>query len=127
MLSQYLTTISFLTKTSNYLYTYLDKSPSWPDQRRVYVITIPTAKDFDAAKKSGGDFELIRKLQTFAEQARNVTIVDLAPYFLSNAAEFGRTYQDYTFTCDRHWGPLGNRVAADALLKTIYGLPASSD
>ena len=97
------------------------------DQRRVYVITIPTAKDFDAAKKSGGDFELIRKLQTFAEQARNVTIVDLAPYFLSNAAEFGRTYRDYTFTCDRHWGPLGNRVAADALLNTIYGLPASSD
>lgn len=105
----------------------LGELSSLAGHRQLYVIMIPTEKDFNAAKKNGGDFRLIRRLESFADEMPNVQILDLAPYFLSNAEEFNRAYKDYTFACDRHWGTLGNSVATDAILEAIYGLPADND
>jgi len=104
----------------------LSRIAALAEDRRLYIITIPTEKDFEAAKANDGEFELIRKLRSFAKRTHNVDIVDLAPHFLSDATEFGRAYEDYTFSCDRHWGALGNRVAADAILEAVYGLPGAN-
>jgi hypothetical protein len=96
-------------------------------QRPVYVITIPTERDFSFARTNGADFQLIRELKSFADQTDNVRIIDLLPYFLADADKFGRTYADYTLKCDQHWGSLGNRVAADAILNVVYGMPGHND
>lgn len=95
-------------------------------QRSVYVITIPTEKDFEVAKKNGGDFRLIRRLRSFADETENVEIIDLAPYFVADAEKYGRDFEDYTFACDRHWGKLGHRIAAEAVLEAVYGLEADN-
>lgn len=95
--------------------------------RPFYVVTIPTEKDFEVANTNGGDFELIRRLRNFSAQASNVKIIDLAPYFVADATAHRRSYHDYTFSCDRHWGRLGNRVAANAILKAVYQRPPIQD
>ncbi len=89
--------------------------------RRVYLFTIPVEQDFNAARKNGYHFSLVRRLKAFADRFDNLVYEDLLDDLLRNAEAEGHGYRDYTLGCDPHWGPLGHRFAADAVSRVLFG------
>ncbi len=102
------------------LYTYRRILQDAGD-RRVFLFSIPVEQDFNAARKNGYDFALVRRLKAFAGRYDNLVYKDLLVDFLRNAKAHGHAYRDYTLGCNPHWGPLGNKVAADAVFRVVFG------
>jgi hypothetical protein len=104
------------------LYTYRQILEA-AGQRRVYLFTIPVAQDFNAAKNRGYDFALVERLAAFADRYDNLFYTDLLGDFLRHAEANDHSYRDYTLGCDPHWGPLGHKVAAEAVFRVVFGTP----
>jgi lysophospholipase L1-like esterase len=88
--------------------------------RRVYLFTIPIEADFNAARRNGYRFQLVSVLERFAEAHDNLYYRDLLVDFLGHSERHGIPYRAYTLGCDPHWGPLGHRVAADAVRRIAF-------
>lgn len=85
----------------------------------LYVFVIPRDEDFLAHKSGRMKGRIGAALATFAQANPGVTVVDLLPHFLAYAEEHDISYKRFFLSFDPHWSPLGHRVAADAVLKTL--------
>jgi len=97
----------------------LEKLVDAAGDRRIWLLTIPTDKDF-AAGLRGEQSRLPRELASFAARFPNVRYRDLLPDFLGDARVNGRDYPEYLNECDHHWGKLGNRLVADRLQAWLF-------
>jgi len=88
--------------------------------RNVYLVTVPTERDATAAQESGYSFPLVDELGEFADGIDNVEYIDLLPSFLSYMHENNIAYDEFTLGCNRHWGALGNKVAADVVSESLF-------
>ncbi|MDH4023563.1 MAG: SGNH/GDSL hydrolase family protein [Gammaproteobacteria bacterium] len=95
-------------------------------ERRVWLLTVPTARDFAAARR-GEEFRLDEELGAFAARYPNVSFRDLLPDFLNDAAAHDREFTNYLLECDNHWGALGNQVVADWLQAWLFAPPPGTD
>jgi hypothetical protein len=87
--------------------------------RRVHIYTIPVETDVEAALTSGYDFPLVNDLTQFASRYSNVRYTDLLPATLDYMRAKDVPYVDLTLMCNRHWGPLGSKVAADSVSDAV--------
>lgn len=98
----------------------LDQLVRAAGKRRVFLVTIPTENDFEAARR-GEPSRLAGELAAFAAQYPNVRYRDLLPDFLSDASATGRSFPDYLLDCDNHWGKRGNELVAERLEGWLLG------
>jgi lysophospholipase L1-like esterase len=98
----------------------LDQLVRAAGDRRVWLLTIPTERDFAAALR-GERFRLPDEIGAFAARYPNVRYRDLLADFLDDAAASGREFSGYLIECDNHWGKLGNQVVADRLQGWLFG------
>ena len=77
---------------------------------------MPTDRDFGAFR-AGEPSPLARRLEEF-DARESVTVVDLLPLMAAKTRQWNR----YSFSCDYHWSPFANRVAASLLLKELNGV-----
>ncbi len=88
--------------------------------RRVTIFVIPRLRDLescDEPEQTG----IVAILKDFAASRPSVAVVDLLPHFARHAEANGLDYDAYFLSCDGHWSPLGNRVAAEAVIESVYG------
>ncbi len=97
----------------------LDQLVRAAGDRRVWLLTIPTDRDFAAALRAE-PFRLDGELGAFAARYPNVRYRDLLPDFLNDAAANDREFPSYLIECDNHWGKLGNQVVADWLQSWLF-------
>jgi hypothetical protein len=88
--------------------------------RSLYLVTIPGSLEVQYVRKYGYEFPLMEELEQFAARHANVEFIDLLPYTLRYLEEHALTYGALTLGCDWHWGELGNRVAAEAIVERAY-------
>lgn len=90
-------------------------------ERRLFVFTIPAARDFEHGRREGTEFALIDELHNFARQRPNVRVLDLLTGLLAHSHSANLEYADYTLGCDEHFGKFGNRVVAEIVSEFVYG------
>ena len=85
--------------------------------RAVYLFLVPFAAEFAMLDEEGGyrSLPLASNLAEFADGFDNVEFLDLLKPTYRTAKQQGLTFADFTLGCDGHWGPLGNRIVADAI------------
>ncbi|MBT3312770.1 MAG: hypothetical protein HN737_02285 [Desulfobacterales bacterium] len=88
--------------------------------RQVYLFTIPVEQDFNAAKRNGYNFKLVKELKSFSAMYTNLHYVDLLDDFLKHSEENGLEFRDYTLDCNPHWGERGNKFIADVVEDKVY-------
>jgi len=98
----------------------LDQLVRAAGDRRIWLLTIPTERDFAAALR-GDHFSLPGEISAFAARYPNVQYRDLLQDFLHDAAASGRDFPRYLIECDNHWGKLGNQLVADRLQGWLLG------
>jgi hypothetical protein len=101
------------------LYTYRKLAEQAGD-REVFFFIIPREMDLSAAARGGYSYRLVSLLEEFAAGIPNVEVVDLLPHFAEYAAQHEISYDDFFHTCNGHWSPLGNRVAAEAVVQAAH-------
>ena len=101
------------------LYTYR-KIVEDAGSRKVTFFIIPRLMDLDAYDSKSYDLRIVPVMKEFAARYPNVEAIDLLPYFVAYAKREGVAYEDFYQTCDGHWSPLGNRVAAEAVIEAVY-------
>ncbi len=81
------------------------------------VVIFVTPREYDLEIFEGGNREsaLIKRLQAFASNYKNVKIVDLMPVFLDYAKSHGLDSHEFFHACDGHWSELGNQIAGETL------------
>jgi len=89
-------------------------------ERTVYLFTIPVERDAEAAMQDGYSFRLVDEITAYAAKKNNVEYLDLLPYFLEYTKNNDIEYRDLTIGCNKHWGDLGNEVAAQAVYDFVY-------
>ncbi len=94
--------------------------------KQVHFFIIPRQSDFVKLKNQGYDFKIVRELKEFAEAYPNVQIVDLLPSLNSYVEKHQLDVDDLYLSCDGHWTPLGNKVAAAAVAKAVFGAEAQT-
>jgi hypothetical protein len=82
--------------------------------RRIALILMPTATDLRHYTRSPGPDPLSARLVRWGS-TRNVQIVNLLPAMANDM----RRAEGYFHPCDFHWSALGNRVAADYVLRAL--------
>ena len=82
--------------------------------RRIALILIPTVVDLRHYTGSPGPDPLSARLVRWGG-TRNVQIVNLLPAMANDV----RRAEGYFHPCDFHWSALGNRVAADYVLRAL--------
>jgi len=88
--------------------------------RHLWLFTVPRQRDLAYYLDHGYTLRLPKVLATFADHYPNVTYVDLLPSFGSYAKEHNVSLHDFFLSCDGHWSPLGNEVAARAVSAAIF-------
>jgi hypothetical protein len=85
--------------------------------RAVFLFLIPFAAEFATLDEESGyrSLPLASDLAKFADGFDNVEFLDLLKPMNRAAKQKGLTFADFTLGCDGHWGPLGNRIVADAI------------
>jgi lysophospholipase L1-like esterase len=85
--------------------------------RAVFLFLIPFAAEFATLDEESGyrSLPLASDLAKFADGFDNVEFLDLLKPMYRAAKQKGLTFADFTLGCDGHWGPLGNRIVADAI------------
>lgn len=89
--------------------------------RPVTVFVIPRDKDFAAHEAGQFRGRIIAALSKFAASHDRLEVVDLMPAFLAYMKEHDVSYETFFLGFDPHWSPLGNRVAAEAVLASLRG------
>jgi len=81
--------------------------------KKVTFFMIPAIADLRRYDQEG-EAPLSKKMKAFAD-AHNVGFVDLLPYM----HDHNHDWESYFFTCEGHWSPYGNEVAAQYLLNQL--------
>ena len=84
--------------------------------KKLVVLLVPTDRDFEAFR-AGEPSPLARRLEAF-DARESVTVIDLLPLMAAETRQWNR----YSFSCDYHWSPFANRVAARLLLEELNGV-----
>ena len=100
------------------LYTY-DRIADLAGDRRVTIFIIPRLGDVLAVMNGDGDLAATRLLEGYASGRDNVAVCDLLPYFIGYIETTGIDASALFHSCDGHWSPLGNEVAASAVLDYV--------
>lgn len=89
--------------------------------KKVSIFLIPRETDFQEFDQRGYSFKVVDALEDFAKTEPNVEVYDMLPYFVEYAKKHQLEREAFFHSCDGHWSPLGNTVAAEMLLEVLDG------
>ncbi|MFH1135709.1 MAG: SGNH/GDSL hydrolase family protein [Pseudomonadota bacterium] len=84
---------------------------------RLFIFSIPTARDLVAQKSRGTAFPLVTAMEDFAAARSNVFFFDLAPLLVKELTDRNLSEKELELPCDHHWNALGHEIAAEAIKK----------
>jgi hypothetical protein len=94
----------------------LERLAEEAEGKKLVVLLLPTDRDFRTFR-AGAPSPLAKRLEAFGAR-ESVTVIDMLPLMAAKTRQRGR----YFFSCDYHWSPFANRVAAGLLLGELAGV-----